>query len=377
MNDFENVTQVRPEIEGAEENMSAARQRLLSEIHGAPQSVKARAARRPWVIAGGLVGAAAAVAAGVLVVNAFAPPTGNVEAVPTAKPRPSVEPSRTPQPTAEPLTVASAFGAASTAAAGFTGLTVAPGQYLRIHTDSHYVAFYEQTYGWGDLTADRSNATGAWEMAGTFELYVPADPKGDWRYLGTSDATGEVYGPDGQTQMEQYLLQRSQAGVEAIGPASLPGGPLAPWPTSDGGTDLIDFLEGMPKDPAQLIAWIDEHQDTPPESQNAKVGWLLIELLAENVGSAEARSAMYTALSMLDGFSLTSVVGDVFTVALVTPITDLSGAPSTVRRTAAIDMSTGLVTETTVTSGSGSALVPDTLPDMRRTYTISVVDAAP
>lgn len=377
MNVFEKVTQARPEIEGAEENMSAARQRLLSEIHGAPQTVKARTPRRPWIIAGGLVGAAAAVTAGVLVVNAFAPPIGDVEAVPTVKPRPSVEPSQTPQPTVEPLTVSSAFGAASTAAASFTGLTVAPGQYLRILTDVHDVVFYEPTMGWGDLAADRTNATGAWEMAGTYELYVPADPRGEWRYLGTSSETGAVYGPEGQAQMERYMLEWAQSVGGSTGPSSLPGGPLAPWSTPDGSAALMDFLEWMPKDPAQLIAWIDDHQDTPPESQNTKVGWLLIELLADNVGSAEARSAMYTALSMLDGFSLTSVVGDVFTVALVTPITDLSGAPSTVRRTASIDMSTGLVTETTLTRGSNPALVPDTLPDTRRTYTISVVDTAP
>jgi hypothetical protein len=376
MNVFEKVTQTRPEIEGAEENISTARQRLLTEIHGAPQPVRQRAARRGWIIASGLVGAAAAVTAGVLVVNAFAPPAGRVEAVPTPEPRPSVEPSPTPQPTVEPLTVSSAFGAAGTAAATFSGLTVAPGQYLRIQADLHDVVYYEPVNGWGELAADRSTATGAWEMGGTFETYVPADPHGEWRYLGTSSVTGTLYGQDAQQGLQQYLLDAG-AGSAPSGPTSMVGGPLAPWTTVEGSTLLVDFLESMPKDPAQLIDWIDEHQDTPPEAQNTKVGWLLIELLSKNIGSAEVRAAMYTALSMLDGFELTGVAGNVFTVALVTPIEDLAGNPTTVRRTAAIDMSTGLVTETTVTSGSGSALVPDAVPDSRRSYSVSVVDTAP
>ena len=376
MNVFEKVTQARPEIEGAEENMSAARQRLLSEIHGAPQTVKARAARRPWIIAGSLVGAAAAVTAGVLVVNVLASSPDRVEAVPTAEPRPSVEPSPTPRPTVEPLTVSSAFGAAGTAAASFSGLTVAPGQYLRIQVDMHDVVYHEPVNGWGENSADRSNATSAWEMLGTYDTYVPADPHGEWRYLGTSRATGALYGPEAPQRMQQYL-QETGAGSGSFTPSGELGGPSAPWPTDGGSNLLVDFLEAMPKDPAQLIAWIDEHQDTPPESQNAKVGWLLIDLLARNVGSAESRAAMYGALSLLDGFELIGVTGNVFTVALVTPIENLSGAPSTVRRTAAIDMSTGVVMETTVTSGSGSALVPDTVPDSRRTYSVFVVDTAP
>lgn len=375
MNVFEKVTHARPEIEGIEENISAARQRLLSEIHGAPQTVKARAARRPWIIAGGLVGAAAAVTAGVLVVNVLAPSTDRVEAVPTVEPQPSVEPSPTPQPTIE-LTVSSAFGATGTAAASFSGLTVAPGQYLRIQVATHDVVYYEPSRGWGELAADRSVATGAWEMQGTYDTYVPADQHGEWRYLGTSSATGIQYGPDAQQGLDQYEVDTQWGGAPSE-PTSLVGGPLAPWPTDGGSNLLVDFLEAMPKDPAQLIAWIDEHQDTPPESKNAKVGWLLIDLLARNVGSAEARAAMYGALSLLDGFELVGVAGNVFTVALVTPIDDLAGNPSTVRRTAAIDMSTGIVKETTITSGFGSALVPDTVPDSRRTYSVSVVDTAP
>ncbi|GAA2923439.1 hypothetical protein GCM10010458_00870 [Microbacterium luteolum] len=375
MNVFEKVQEARPEIDGAEENISAARGRLLTEIHAEKRPARSRAARRPWIITAGLVGAAAAVTVGVLVVgNLTTPTTGGVEAIPTVVPKPSVEP--TPEPTVEPLTASGAFSAAGAAASTFAGLTVAPGQYLRIQVDMHDVVFSEPVFGWGENVADRSNATNAWEMLGTSEIYVPADQHGEWRYLGTSSQTGNLYGPEAQQRMEQYLQELGLGSGPSPATGQL-GGPSAPWPTPDGSILLVDFLESMPTDPAELITWIDDQQDTPPESQNAKVGWLLLELLAENVGSAGARSTMYAALSMLDGFELVSVAGNEFTVALVTPIDDLSGNPSTVRRTARIDMSTGIVNETTITSGSGSALVPDAVPDSRRSYSVSIVPTAP
>lgn len=372
MNVFEKVTQARPEIEGAEENMSTARQRLLTEIHGAPQTVKVRAARRPWIIAGSLVGAAAAVTAGVLVVNAFAPPTGNVEAIPTAKPRPSVEPSQAPQPTAEPLTASSAFGAASSAAASFTGLTVAPGQYLRIETVTHDLVLYEPINKTNSYLVNRANATSAWDIISTGERYVPADLHGEWRYFGTSTSLGALYGPDAQQHVQEMGPLFSPGG-----PLGETGGPVAPWGPEGETQHLADFLELMPNDPAQLIAWADAHLTTPSETPGTKVGWFLIDLLAENVGSAQTREAMYTALSMLDGFELVSVDGDIVTVAVVTSVEDESGATMTMRRTAAIDVSTGLVKERTVTRGSGSPIVPDGVPDFRESYSVSVVDTAP
>ena len=372
MNVLEKVAQTRPDIEGAEENISAARQRLLREIHGAPQTVKAGRARRPLLIAGGVVGAAAAVTAGVLVVNAFAVPTGRVEAVPTQIPRPTTAPSSTPQPTVEPVTVASAFSAAGTAAASFTGLTLAPGQYLRIEATTHDVVFYEPINGAREYLVDRSNATSAWEMVTTDETYVPADPHGEWRYFGTSVGVGALYGPEAQQKSQEGL-----AGGPTPGSVGMPGGPLAPWSPEGENYHLVDFLESMPKDPAQLIAWADEQLVSSFHPAGTKAGWLLIDVLAENVGSAETRAAMYAALSMLDGFELVSVVGDVVTVALATPTEDQSGNPTTVRRTAVIDTSTGLVKEKTMTIGSGSSVVPDPVPDFRVTYSVAVVDTLP
>jgi hypothetical protein len=377
MNVFEEAQKARPEIDGAEENMAAARAMLMAEIRGESVPVPARVGRRPWIIAGSVLAGAAAVTAGVLIAGGLTTPDPSVEAFPTAvpstAPSPSAEPQPTPQPTAGPLTVTSAFGAAGAAAASFSGLTVAPGQYLRLEVAVQDVVFFEPANGWGEYSADRSNATSAWGVTGSYDVYIPADPYADWRYAGTPSQIGDLYGPDAAQRSQLYQQETAHTSYEPYGQA---GGAGAPWSTA-GGDSLAAFFDSMPRDPAQLISWIDEHQETPPGADDSKVGWLLIELLARNAGSPEARSAMYAALSMLDGFELIDVAGDDFTVALTTPTVDISGNPSTVRRTATIDTITGLVEETTVTTGSGSAVVPDAVPDSRRTYVVSVVDAAP
>lgn len=377
MNVFEEAQKARPEIDGAEENMAAARAMLMAEIRGESVPVPARVGRRPWIIAGSVLAGAAAVTAGVLIVGGLTTPEPSVEAFPTVAPSiapsPSAEPQPTPQPTADPLTVTSAFGAAGAAAASFSGLTVAPGQYLRLEVAVHDVVFFEPANGWGEYSADRSNATSAWGVTGSYDVYIPADPYADWRYAGGPSQIGDLYGPDAAERSQRYQQEAAHTSYDPYGQV---GGAGAPWSTA-GGDSLAAFFDSMPRDPAQLIAWIDQHQETPTGADDSKVGWLLIELLARNAGAPEARAAMYAALSMLDGFELIDVAGDDFTVALTTPTVDISGNPSTVRRTATIDTVTGLVEETTVTTGSGSAVVPEAVPDSRRTYEVSVVDAAP
>ncbi|PCE14188.1 hypothetical protein AUC47_06020 [Microbacterium sp. SZ1] len=376
MNVFEKVQETRPAIDGAEENISAARARLLSAIHSEQRPARSRAARRPWLITAGLVGAVAAVTAGVLVIgNLTTPTTGGVEAIPTVVPEPTAEPTPEPtaEPTVEPLTAAGAFSAAGASSSTFTGLTVAPGQYLRVATTTTGLVFHEPVNGWGEYSADRSNATSAWSVLGGSETYLPADQYDEWRYVGRPVQIGELFGADAGAKAQQYLQEVAHSSYDPYGEI---GGAGAPWPTA-GGSSLAAFYDAMPNDPAQLIAWIDENQQTPPESDNVKVGWLLIELLARNGGSAETRATMYAALSMLDGFAVTSTVGNVVTVALDTPTQDVSGNPTIQRRTATIDISTGLVQETTSTTGSGSALVPDSIPDMRSVYAMTVVNSAP
>lgn len=379
MNVFEEARKVRPQIDGTDENLAAARAILVSEIGKEPAPARRASRRRPWVIAGGVLVGAAAVTVGVLAIGSLAAPDPRAEAgptlMPTARPssstEPTVEPS--PEPTREPWTASTAFGAAGVAAAGFSGLSVAPGQYLRLEVATRAMVFADAANGWGENSADRSSATSAWEVAGAYEVYIPADDHEEWRYVGRAGQIGDVYGPDA-VHWSQLYLQESAHSLYA--PYGEVGGAGAPWPT-EGGQSLAIFFDSMPRDPAQLIAWIDDHQETTQDDRNAKVGWLLVELLARNAGSTEARSAMYAALSMLDGFEVVDVVGDDITVSLTTPTVDVVGNATTERRTATIDTATGLVEETTTTTGSGSPLVPDAVPDMRSTYVTSVVDDAP
>lgn len=383
MNIFEKVEKTRPEVEGAEANISAARARLQSAIAAEPAPAHRRATRRPWIMVGGVLGASAAVTASVFVVGSLVSTSGGVEAVPTVAPSASVDssPQQTAEPTSKPtseptrapLTAAGAFGAAGASAGSFTGLTVAPGQYVRVSTTMVGVVFSGAGGEWGENAADRSNATNAWIALSDGETFVPADQNAEWRYVGHPVQIAELYGPEAGTRSQQYLQEVAHSSYAPYGVA---GGAGSPWPTS-AGDSLSAFFEAMPEDPAQLISWIDDHQDTAPGDENAKVGWLLIELLARNGGSPEARATMYSALSMLDGFTVLHADGDLVTVALDSAVDDLSGNPTVQRRTATIDMGTGLVRETTLTTGSGSPLVPDDVPDVRRVYSISVVDDAP
>ncbi|WP_141651318.1 hypothetical protein [Microbacterium sp. 3J1] len=378
MNIFEKVQETRPEVEGADENISVARALLLTAIAAEQQPARPRAARRPWIVAGGLLGIGAAVTAGVLVVGGLTPTTGGVEAVPVA-PRPSVGPSPLPtsEPTAEatsePLTAAGVFGAAGASAGAFTGLTAAPGQYVRVTTATATIVYSGADGTWGEYAADRSSATSAWTVSSNTETYLPADQYGEWRYVGRPVQLGDLYGADAGARSQKYLQEVAHSSYDPYG---VSGGAGAPWPTT-AGDSLAAFYEAMPKDPAQLIVWIDEHQETPPEADDAKVGWLLVDLLARNGGSPEARAAMYASLSMLEGFVVIAAVGDLVTVALDTPVDDLAGNLTIQRRTATIDLASGLVTETTMTTGSGSALVPDAVPDQRSVYSTTVVNGAP
>lgn len=370
MNVFEKVQETRPEIDGAEENISAARVRLLSEIHAEQRPARSRAARRPWIITAGLVGAAAAVTAGVLVVgNLTTPTTGGVEAIPTIVPKPSVEP--TPEPTVEPLTAAGAFSAAGASASTFTGLTVAPGQYLRVHTDSEQMVYQHPDTGVGEFQTDRSTAANAWMDAVSWDNYVPADTSSDWYSVGGQVEILQEFGPDAAALAEQHVQEIGGPN----GPNTFAGG-IPPWETSSG-FSMHSFWQDMPRDPAQLIAWIRQNQGPVTGDQDYKVGWVLVDLLAKNVGSPDVRSAMYGALSMLSGSEIVETQGNIVTLSFSAAEQALSGADGIRRRTVTIDISSGLVLEKTVTLDVASPLVPADLPDERYTYTVSVVDALP
>lgn len=373
MDVFEKVQKTKPDVDGVDSHLDSARARLMSEIAAGKTSVSARPAAPKRLVAGVLVGAALAATAGVLVITGLTEqPKPVTEAVPTREPGQTLKPSPTPAPTQEPMTAAGAFGAAATAARSFTGLTLAPGQYLRVHTQSEQIVYHQPDPNGGQYQADRSNAQNAWRGSSSWNSYAPADPTQQWFFATDQPWTvSDTFGPDAAA-----LAQAHKEAMASGGDPYFSNGPSAPWATPDG-YGLVAFFSAMPTDPAALIAWIRENQGIVAGDQDYKVGWVLIELLSYNMGSGAERATMYDALSMLSGSEIVSADATSATLRFSASTEALSGQPAVQRRSITIDTTTGLVTETTAVLDVASSLIPASLADERHVFTVSVVDSLP
>lgn len=373
MDVFERVQQTKPDLDGAEAHVDAARARLMSEIAADTRAPAMRTARPRWVLVGSMMGVVAAVIVGVVTVSGItAQTTPTIEAVPTREPGQPLQSPRPETPTQAPMTSAQAFGAAATAARAFTGLTLAPGQYLRLHTQSEYVVYHQPDPEGGQYQADRSNAQNAWRVTSSWNEYAPADLSEQWLYATEQPSTvTDLFGPDAAG-----LAQAHQESMSSSSGPYLAAGPSAPWGTPEG-YDLGAFFAAMPTNPEGLIEWIRENQGVSTGDQDYKVGWVLIDLLSYNLGSSTQRATMYEALSMLPGSEIVSTVGDLATLRFSAATEALSGESAVQRRTVTIDTTTGLVREKTATLDIASALIPATMADERHVYTVSVVDSLP
>lgn len=369
----EKVQQTRPDVEGAEARLGVARARLTSEIAAGDISRSTRPAAPQRILAGVLIGAAVIATACVLAITGLTTqPEPVMEAVPTREPGPTLQPSSTPVPTQEPMTSAAVFGAAATAARSFSGLTLAPGQYLRVHTQTEQIVYHQPDPDGGQYQADRSNAQNAWRGTSSWDSYAPADPGQQWFFAPDQPWTvTDTFGPDAAV-----LSQAHAEGMSSSGDPYFADAPSAPWATPDG-YGLAAFFSAMPTDPAALIAWIRENQGIVTGDQDYKVGWVLIELLAYNMGSSDQRATMYDALSMLAGSEIVASDATSATLRFSATTDALSGQPAVQRRSITIDTTTGLVSETTAVLDVASGLIPASLPDERHVYTVSVVDSLP
>lgn len=374
MDVFEKVQQIRPEIEGAEENVSAAHALLLMEIQGA----RPRWARKPWFIAGGILGAAAAVTAGVLVVSAITAPAPIVEAVPprTSGPSPTVAPSPVPTTTPTAKTGPEVLIGAANAAAEFRPPALAPGQYLRLSWTQEFLGVYDATLGYAGApgySGSRSTATSGWILQRSGADYAPAVLTDQWYQEEGALGAGSVFGNLAEGRAEQERSMQGSGSGQALHPS---GPPRLP---ESGAEDVLWFFDSMPRDPDAMIAWI--HDYLGPDKQgwaDGKVGWLLIGLLSQNIGDPEMRASMYRALSLLPGSTVGAEQGGKRTVTFDADLTDTEPGQTALRRyTLTIDMATGMVTETTDTSEVGEGVVPSDVPDSRMTFDLRVVDTLP
>ncbi|MFK0241919.1 hypothetical protein ACIQTX_13770 [Microbacterium sp. NPDC090281] len=90
------------------------------------------------------------------------------------------------------------------------------------------------------------------------------------------------------------------------------------------------------------------------------------------------RAAMYQALSLLSGSTGGAEQDGERTVTFGSHLGSSASAETSLRRfTLTIDMTTGIVTETTDTTSVGEGPIPSGVPDSRMAFEMSVVDTLP
>lgn len=377
MDVFEKVQQLRPEIEGAEENVAAARAILLTEIHGERRPARSRAARRPWFVAAGALGAAAAVTAGVLAVNGITAPTPTNEAVPMPTRSAQPAPSPSPTPGSAALTGPEVLMGAANAAAGFTPPALAPGQFLKSSWVEEDLVLYEPGPDGVELPPGaygrRATATSAWLVRRSGANYAPSDLRSQWYgEWGGPEVLG-TFGDETETRTKLDLVLASYAAEQALKPTEVPRLP------ENAMGDILWYFDEMPRDPGEIITWLRDHAGTDREAWSDWMsGGILIGLLSHNVGDPEMRASMYRALSMLPGSTVGADQDGKRTVTFDAEIASpYAGGVLHIRNTMTIEMSTGLVTEITETSDAGVGIVPARIPDHRKTFELSVVESLP
>jgi len=373
---FEKVQEIRPDIQDADEDLAAARMLLLREIEAERKPARARAARRPWLLAASALGAAAAVTAGVLVVPNLTAPTKPpiVETAPTREPDGTI--TRTPVPVPVAATGPEVLQGAAVAAAGFAPPVLAPGQYLRRSWTEEVLGVYDPSLdSWGEpgYSGSRATATSAWVIRRSGAEYAPADLTAPWYREWGAPQVLNIYGDqaEARVQLESVLTAygTGQRLYESVAP-SLP---------ESGSENILWFFDTMPRDPTAMIAWIKEYQgDDAAGWVDGKVGWLLIALLSYNVGDPEMRAAMYQALSLLHGSTVGPEQNGMRTVTFDSQLGSSESTTTSLRRfTVTIEVATGVVTQSTTTSDVGEGMIPADVPDARVTYEMSVVDDLP
>ncbi len=365
MDVFEKVHDVRPEIQGADENLVAARARLLDEIHSVPDVTRSRAIGRRWMLAGGLVGAAAVITAGTLIVTGIVAPQQppEVEAIPTREPGSTFEPS--PEPTAEPVTAEAVLTGAAGIVAEHPSPVAGPGQYLRIEHQNRQLVLYSPE---DPVNSNRVQATAAWIATNSYTSYIPGDRSGEWVDVFNADLqVVELYGQDAAARSQEWLAQfswQTDPMVNRYQGGDQPGEPVP--------NQTYRHYDEMPREPEALLSWVKAYQTgLEPGTEDMGAVTFLMQELQLGAAPTDLRAAMYRALSLIPNGIVSGSDGDIVTLAFPTyPPDDRWDSIS-------IDTRTALVTSVSMTLGSGGTVVPDSVPSSVSVLSISVVDDAP
>ncbi|MEV4775139.1 hypothetical protein [Microbacterium sp. LWH12-1.2] len=377
MDVLERVRDVNAGAEIAEEHYTRSRSLLLEGIDESISSARRRAARRPMFLIAGAVAGVAAATVGVVIVNQLTAVVPQVEANPveTADPR---RPGGvlTPAPAPTPATPTEVLRAAANAAASFAAPQLQPGQYLRREWTTEEIILYSElgAGGWG-MGGSHQTATSAWQLRHGGVMYIPEDLSASWYAEGTAIRVGDTYGDQVEADEQSRRDLATLPGERPLEPFTK----FAPW-DGVGEVETLDvFFASMPRDPDELITWVQEFAGTDqPGWADGKVGWFFIDMLSYNVGPADLRAAMYRALSLLPGSTVSDEVDGVRTITFDSQLALAEATEfASYRMTISIEMSTGTVLETSERAEAGIGVVPTDVPDVRTRYTTSIVDSLP
>lgn len=336
------------------DEINTARQALLREISREGRTTR-QGRRRRWIGATGLVAGAAAT---VVVMNVLVPA--------------QIDPA-----------AAAVLEDAADVTINAIDTTLAPGQYLRIQTDSDDLWRWDVDMGneaWERFNnGNRGEAEAGVIVQETRVLYVPADRSADWIWDWSADPQViAVYG----TRTDEAT---ADWGTQAIASDSgywpdlqaLPGGAI-PAAEGDSHQYLLDgyrpFYDEMPHNPRALLNWFRAHSGDPDVSDQWVVD-AMADVLTANLMPAELRAAVLRALALVPGIRVSDVTGTATTL-------EYQSGDWLFTRTTLITLDTelGMITslaQATTNNIGGSGNIPGSVPDSRTIVTTTVVDSAP
>jgi hypothetical protein len=339
MSSIERVREIGADERMPEARIEAARRTLLREMaQEARKAPRARTRRVGLGLGIGLGGAGALLASSAAVTAIVA---ANVVAPPVA-----------PHAAASEI-----LETASAAVTSAQESMVADGQYLRIETARDYLVTD------AEINSDAGPGAPAVEGAFTYQevdvLYVPADRSQNWIEDTTTptEVTG-VYGPGGDELRDSVMggYDYRESAVRAY-----PEG-IRSYPGLEQPVDVLrDSYDEMPREPEELLKWF---QTTSPGGEVKA----MLDALYMNLPPADIRSALLGALALSEAFEVVDQTEETATLEL----DRVEGGSEQFQ----IDTTNGIITEV-VTVRDDDAIVPAGTPDIRQTFTTSVVDTAP
>ncbi|MFS0913010.1 hypothetical protein AB3M89_14610 [Microbacterium sp. 179-I 3D2 NHS] len=367
MDVFERVRDIGAGDGLTEDRIIGARIRLLQGIEGSRGAERARLTKKPvFLIAGAVAGVAAATAAAV-VVGQLTSPAPRVEAVPTASPTPAPSPSA-----GEPFeraTVASVLESAAGATVAGGALEAAPGQYLRVEHQTTQLVLYQPTGQYTQWDATRESATAAWVAPGTYVTYIPGDRSQEWVTVFEPKTTiSQTFGAEGDALAAEWLAGTLKEQIVDRHAGGIDDG-------SDPQMGSDAYYAQIPRDPQQLLDWYRTLMIGDVLDEDSQIASMIIQELERNAAPADLRAAMLLALREMPNGRILGVDGSSVTLGFSFAWT--SDLFDSWTETLTVDTSSGFVSASSRTLGSGGSLVPESVPNSSVVTSISIVDDAP